>query len=109
MTDKEVLRMAQAELLHVLASINSGRIPLDGDAFHEALYAIKAALAQPVSEPKQLQWTDAAGVKYAFPLQGATQLLADLYARWPGGLTEIESAMRTMAAQPVSEPTKDKP
>jgi hypothetical protein len=95
--------------------------------YHETLNKLNSVLAQPehdaeahlqavsdfgqlqerewlakakVAQPEQLQWTDAEGVQYTFPLEGATQLLADLYAEWPGGLAEIESAMRTLA-QPV--------
>ena len=43
---KEALKMAQTELLRILECLNDGRIPFDGDEFHETLNAIKAALEQ---------------------------------------------------------------
>ena len=56
MTKDEALKALIHEMEYVLSCINKGKIPFDGDDFHEALRLGKKALAQP--EPMRLRRGD---------------------------------------------------
>lgn len=64
-----------------------------------------AELIKQWADGKEIAWTDDScgfPVHHSMSLETATAVLQKLYAAWPGGLEEIESAFRTKAAQTVA-------
>ena len=62
--------------------------------------------AQPAAADPYVRWTDKWDCKHVLSLASAARMLSAYYDEWPGGLEEIESAMKTAAApaQPAPEP-----
>jgi len=60
------------------------------------------------AEPTYVRWTDKWDCKHVLSLASAAKMLREYYDEWPGGLEEIESALRT-AATPTSAPVQAVP
>ena len=110
--EKSVLQQA----LEALIPLSNAHFPDERECLSDedvrqagcAVAALHQAIAQSV-EPTgpasgEISWTVDAGefpVHYSMSLASAAAELQKLYQEWPGGLDEIESALRTKKAQSV--------